>query len=213
MSSNEKFVTGIFLVIQVLLFIIIMIAMGNLEIIREMLGLPSHEQSLVVFLGFWGICIGLVAIGSLSSFFSGKDYSIVIFVGLITLVIFVIFLLLLVFWLELAFFITFSIMILILLGMFWILGIDITSGGTSNGGSSDGHETSSGGSGSCQKTDTREAYYNGLKKGRRDNYKKRSTFSITLDEVMGVGNAGLSAYNKEERNAWEKGYQRGKWED
>ncbi len=108
---SKKLFAGIFLVIQVLLIITIMIAMGSLEMIREMLGLPSHEQSLVVFLGFWGICIGLVTIGSFFTFFSDKNYPITIFVGLGVVLVFVVFLLILVFRPELAFFITFSIII------------------------------------------------------------------------------------------------------
>ncbi len=97
--------------------------------------------------------------------------------------------------------------------MFRISGIDIFGGGAGSGDSSGGYEISSEESEGCQKTDTREAYHNGLKEGRKNNYKKKSTLGMCVDEVMGAGNAGLSAYNKEERNAWEKGYNRGKWED
>jgi hypothetical protein len=202
-SNSEEIFDGIFLIFQVAFLVLMFFLFKDGEVIRrKVFGHSEYEAFFVAWLFIQAVSVIL----SMDSFFR-KKFSDSVGIGVFFLIFFFFFLFLFYFWPFLAFVITFAILGIVAL---IVLGpLASSSGGGGGAGVVDKSERDD----EEENTRIHEIYYEGLKEGRKNNHKKKDTLGIMIDGVLNDGSAPLFKYNQEEKDAWEKGYKRGKWED
>jgi len=211
---GEKILAGVVLIVQVLSVVIIVFEVRDLNILSDFFGFSRDEQYMYhTVITFWGVVFAVLAVISLDAFLSKNGYSFCASAGLTAFGLFALFFVLFLIWPKFIYSVTLIKGLLIFLGM--VLGlVETDSPGGGGGGYEHKRETYTEENESRQRVNTAAAYYAGLKEGRKNSYKKRSTPGVAVDALMAAERAPmLSGYNKEERDAWERGYQHGKWED
>ncbi len=202
-SNDEEVFAGIFLIFQVVFLVCMFFLFRDGSTIRR--NFFGHSEYEAFFAG-WLVFQAWSVVSSMTSFFK-KKFNDSVEIGALFCFFFIFFLFIYYFWPLVAIVITFAI-----LGIAALIASGMQESSFSGGGGCFVAEE-------CERNDDeeeniriRQIYNKGLSEGRKNNYKKQGIVGVVIDGILCDGNAPFG-YNQEEKDAWEKGYKYGKWEN